>query len=66
MVTRNNIHVSTPAAASAGRDAQRPDGARGSEPSNTDPHKYIPLKLKVLRVGVDSLYLSARGKLYEP
>ena len=36
MVTRNNIHVSTPAAASAGRDAQRPDGAGGSEPSNTD------------------------------
>lgn len=26
----------------------------------------VPLTLKVLRVGVDSLYLSAYGKLYEP
>jgi hypothetical protein len=49
----------------AGPDAERPAGAWGSEPGNTDPHNYIPLKLKVLRVGVDSLYLSVRGKLYE-
>jgi len=54
-----------PDAAGASPEGERPAGAGGAEPSNTAPQNYIPLKLKVLRVGVDSLYLSARGKLYQ-
>src|SRR5258708_4039412 len=62
MDTQNEAVNSQAAAAGAGRDAPRPDGAGGSKPSNTDPQKSIPLKLKVLGEGVDSGTLSARGK----
>ena len=65
MNTRDDIVDSQPAGAAAGSDAMRPTGGWGAEPSNTAPHNYIPLTLKVLRIGVDSLYLSVRGKLFE-
>lgn len=63
MDTHDDIVNLQPAGADAGADAQRPTGDWGAELSNTAPHKLHPAERKVLRVGVDSLYLSARGKL---
>jgi len=50
--------------------ARRTDGGRrgdneGTPPSNTVPLKYNPEKTKLLRFGVDSLYLSYPGVLSE-
>ena len=64
MDTHDDVVNSQPAAVAGGSDAQRPTGGWGAEPSNTAPHKYIPLSLKILRTAVDSLYLSAKGELY--
>lgn len=53
------------------RAPRAPDGrehgedAQGTPPSNTVPLKYNPEKSKLLRFGVDSLYLSYPGMLSE-
>ena len=48
--------------------AQRPSGSNaeqlGAMPSNTAPHSCKPVE-KILRWGVDSLYLSFTGELHE-
>ena len=60
MDTHDDIVDSQPASAGADRDAQRPDGAGGAEPSITAPHSDIPLEGKDLRPGVDSRSLSVQ------
>ena len=62
MDTHDDIVNSQPAGAAAGADAQRRSGGWGSEPGNTDPHNYIPLKEQVLCTGLDDLFPSVRDK----
>lgn len=69
------LHASNQAAAAAETPARMrasaPDGRLGGEgvkgtpPSNTVPLKYNPDKSKLLRFGVDSLYLSYPGVMSE-
>jgi hypothetical protein len=53
------MRASAPDGRSQGEDAQ------GTPPSNTVPLKYNPEKTKLLRFGVDSLYLSYPGVMTE-
>ena len=39
------------------------EGGRGTPPSNTVPKSYNPVDVRVLRVGVDSLYVSFEGEI---
>ncbi|MBL8523126.1 MAG: replication initiation factor [Betaproteobacteria bacterium] len=59
------IHHKPPTGGASGAVAPSPSrGGSGATPSNTAPHSCRPVE-RILRWGVDSLYLSFPGKLHE-